>query len=237
MKFGVSPFGIWRPGHPKGIEAGADSFKDLAANSKRWINKGWVDYLAPQLYWPIDQLPQSFSVLLDWWIEQNFEHRHIWPGVYTTNEASKGFVGTDEIINQVNMSRDKLAKNKAGHIHFTMNTLLDNTSNMTTSLKDRVYQNPTITPSYSNIKSNPSPPILIYNKKFHKMKIVILKDTTSQSLIIKVLNKKHKWHTRIVPAYNINKYKLKMNHSTKKVTVQILDRYGNLSDKTVLATV
>src|SRR5205085_7669897 len=54
VKVGISPFGIWRPGHPEGI-AGFDPYARLYADAKLWLNEGWVDYWTPQLYWPIRQ--------------------------------------------------------------------------------------------------------------------------------------------------------------------------------------
>lgn len=53
-KFGISPFGIWRPGHPPGIE-GFDQVAQMWADPLRWVSEGWLDYLAPQLYWPTFQ--------------------------------------------------------------------------------------------------------------------------------------------------------------------------------------
>ena len=50
VKFGIAPFGIWRPGHPSQIR-GLDSYDVLYADSRKWLRDGWVDYLAPQLYW------------------------------------------------------------------------------------------------------------------------------------------------------------------------------------------
>ena len=80
VKFGVSPFGIWRPANPPSI-SGFDAYNELFADSRKWLAEGWVDYLAPQLYWPIDQKAQSFPVLLRWWAEQNTRHRNLFPGV------------------------------------------------------------------------------------------------------------------------------------------------------------
>ena len=237
LKFGISPFGIWRPGYPKGIEAGVDSFKELAADSKKWINKGWVDYLVPQLYWPIEQTPQSFRTLLDWWIEQNTKNRNIWPGLYTSNEVNKGSTGTAEIVNQINMAREKLPKEKAGHIHFSMEALLANTSGITDTLNKEVYQDIAITPSYSNIQSTPDKAILNYDKENLALKITIPKNTIPQAIVISSLDKNGKWSNQIQPAYDINEYKFNLDNKTTKVAVQILDRYGNLSDKTVLAIV
>ncbi|MEO6818987.1 MAG: family 10 glycosylhydrolase, partial [Ginsengibacter sp.] len=65
VKFGLSPFGIWRPGNPASIE-GFDQYDQLYADAKLWLNEGWIDYFSPQLYWPISRIKQSFPVLLGW---------------------------------------------------------------------------------------------------------------------------------------------------------------------------
>ena len=67
VKVGISPFGIWRPGNPPQIK-GFDAYAEIYADSKKWLQNGWVDYLAPQLYWPIAPPDQSFPVLYDWWL-------------------------------------------------------------------------------------------------------------------------------------------------------------------------
>ena len=59
VKFGLSPFGTWRPGHPEGV-VGFDQYDQLYADAKLWLNKGWIDYFSPQLYWPINRIPLSF---------------------------------------------------------------------------------------------------------------------------------------------------------------------------------
>ena len=65
-KFGVSPFGIYRPGTPAGTRAGVDEYADLYCDPLEWMRQGWVDYLSPQLYWR-EGGPQSYSALLNWW--------------------------------------------------------------------------------------------------------------------------------------------------------------------------
>ena len=49
VKFGISPFGIWRPGYPKQIR-GLDAYDELYADARLWLREGWLDYCAPQLY-------------------------------------------------------------------------------------------------------------------------------------------------------------------------------------------
>jgi uncharacterized lipoprotein YddW (UPF0748 family) len=79
VKFGISPFGIWRPGYPPQIQ-GFDQYAQLYADARKWLVEGWVDYYTPQLYWRIEQKAQSYPVLLQWWVEQNIQKRNMWPG-------------------------------------------------------------------------------------------------------------------------------------------------------------
>jgi len=80
VKFGISPFGIWRPGFPEGIQ-GMDQFEVLHADARQWIRDGLADYFAPQLYWTERQAGQRFSRLLAWWASENTARRHLWPGL------------------------------------------------------------------------------------------------------------------------------------------------------------
>lgn len=113
IKVGLSPFGIWRPGFPQGI-VGFDPYTKLYADAKLWLNEGWVDYLAPQLYWPIDQEKQSYPKLLAWWQKENIRERLIVPGNYTSKFSAT------EIQNQVQRTR---AMKAGGNIHFSMKSL------------------------------------------------------------------------------------------------------------------
>ncbi len=80
VKFGVSPFGIWRPKYPAQI-TGFDSYEKIYCDARTWLAEGWVDYCAPQLYWPIESKPQSFPVLLQWWAGQNPRHKTMLAGM------------------------------------------------------------------------------------------------------------------------------------------------------------
>jgi uncharacterized lipoprotein YddW (UPF0748 family) len=66
-------------------------FKALAnsisffADVERWCAESWFDYLAPQLYWRIDQRAQAFEVLLQYWAQQINKKRHLWPGIYASS--------------------------------------------------------------------------------------------------------------------------------------------------------
>lgn len=150
VKVGVSPFGIWRPGFPPSIQ-GFDQYAKLYADAKLWWNEGWLDYLAPQLYWPVDQTPQAYGTLLDWWAMQNLKGRHLWPGLFTSKYAAASapdskvkFPWTEQEINrQIDVTRATLAANPAGqttgNIHFSMKPLQNNVGNLAGRLESGQY--------------------------------------------------------------------------------------------------
>jgi len=115
VRFGISPFGIWRPGFPPGI-TGLDAYATLYADSRLWLQSGWVDYFSPQLYWRPNQVGQQYALLLDWWISQNTRGRHIWPGLFTSQiEASAWPV--QDILDEVTLTQQR--PGSTGNIHFS----------------------------------------------------------------------------------------------------------------------
>jgi uncharacterized lipoprotein YddW (UPF0748 family) len=141
VKFGVSPFGIWRPGYPESIE-GFDQYDKLYADAKLWLNKGWVDYFAPQLYWPINKIPQSFPVLLGWWQKQNTMARHLWPGISVGRDTS--FKTVNETVNQIMITRGMLPDSK-GVIHWSISSDIKN-ANLASTLLEGVYKQQALVP-------------------------------------------------------------------------------------------
>lgn len=157
VRVGISPFGIWRPGVPAGIEAGVDAYEDLAGDSRKWLQNGWVDYLAPQLYWRISPSKQSFSALLEWWSEQG--SRPVWPGIATTRIQSSDDPGrpASEIIDQIELSR-RIGKNWVGHIHWSAKGLMLNQGGICTALA-KVYTQPVAVPPMPWVSTAvPTPP-------------------------------------------------------------------------------
>lgn len=122
VKFGLSPFGIWKPGHPKSIE-GMSQYDLLYADAKLWLNKGWIDYFSPQLYWPISRQKQSFPVLLGWWSGENTFNRHLWPGISVGRDTSART--TTETFNQIMISRGMLPESP-GVIHWSLSSVTKN---------------------------------------------------------------------------------------------------------------
>lgn len=121
VKFGISPFGIWRPGYPKQT-TGFDAYDELYADARLWLKQGWVDYFTPQIYYRLDQVGQPFPIMLDWWVDQNDHDRHIWPGLFTSRIRSTWPV--NEITGQLYTSR--AFPNVTGAVHFSMKTFMEN---------------------------------------------------------------------------------------------------------------
>lgn len=149
VKFGISPFGIWRPNHPASIQ-GFDQYGKLYADAKLWLNKGWIDYWTPQLYWPINQVPQSFPVLLDWWIQENTRSRPIWPGMSIGRK--KGAEASDEVINQIMISRGMLPENQSGTVHWSIGPLIT-TDSLVYNIRSGPYKNDALVPTMTHLPS------------------------------------------------------------------------------------
>ena len=151
VKFGISPFGIWRPGNPAQIR-GFDAYDKLYADARKWMVNGWADYFAPQLYWGIESKEQSFPVLLNWWDNQNPKGRHIWPGMDTTKvQSNRSFDGTtsppwrpEEITRQIRYAADQPVS--AGHIHWNMKAL-SRSSELMNALQRSAYSEPALVPA------------------------------------------------------------------------------------------
>jgi uncharacterized lipoprotein YddW (UPF0748 family) len=72
VKFGISPFGIWRNARtdPLGSDTrGLQAFDDIAADTRLWVKREWLDYIVPQLYWYIGFEIADYGKLLPWWAE------------------------------------------------------------------------------------------------------------------------------------------------------------------------
>jgi uncharacterized lipoprotein YddW (UPF0748 family) len=144
VRVGISPFGIWRPGVPAGIEAGIDAYEQIGCDARKWLAKGWVDYLAPQLYWRDQPRKQSFSALLGWWRQQG--SRPVWPGIATTRIGGpEDGRPASEITKQVDLSRS-IGKNWAGHIHWSVKGLTKNLGGISTMLAKGAYAQPALVP-------------------------------------------------------------------------------------------
>ena len=153
VKFGISPFGLPRADRrPVGI-TGFSQYDKLYADVELWWREGWLDYLAPQLYWPIAQTAQSFPVLLDYWSRSNAKKRHLWPGLFTSKiDDSVASWQPDEIKRQITIQRKD--SGSSGHIHFSAAALLQNRRGVTDALAEEMYATDALAPATPWLRSN-----------------------------------------------------------------------------------
>lgn len=229
VRVGISPFGIWRPGVPAGIEAGIDSYEQLAGDSRKWLKNGWVDYLAPQLYWRISPQKQSFPLLLEWWRQQG--SRPVWPGIATSRIGSSEDPGrpASEITNQIDLSR-KIGKNWNGHIHWSAKSLVRNQGGIATKLAG-TYTQPSAIPPMPWISSKaPAPPGVSASLKNDKTSIQWSSDTSTAKIAIQA-KIDGTWRTlKIVPS-SLQSITIQ---KAEEIAVTALDRLGNASQPKVL---
>jgi uncharacterized lipoprotein YddW (UPF0748 family) len=145
VKLGISPFGVWRNADkdPEGsaTRGGQTDYDDLYADVVLWLNKGWIDYLMPQLYWEHSSRSAPFDVLLPWWEKHEYT-RHIYYGLgaYRMVGAHNGaWAGTKELLWQMRDIRrtctdpgfayysassfDKISAPIGDSLHYTYNKL------------------------------------------------------------------------------------------------------------------
>jgi len=110
IKFGISPFGIWRnksadPDGSVGLK-GLSSYDDLYADVRKWLKSGWIDYVIPQLYWEKGNHFGDFSAMVQWWSENSFgKPLYIGQALYKSTAEKNGWSEPEEINNQINYLR------------------------------------------------------------------------------------------------------------------------------------
>ena len=151
-KFGISPFGIWQSGVPSGI-TGLSAYSDIYCDARGWLNRQWIDYVAPQLYWTFGG-SQDYAKLAPWW-SSVANGRHLYPGLASYNihkgsPPNDAYPKTDwpagDILNQVRLNRTVAQ----GSIFFRAKYgLTDNPKGLADSLKQDLYKYPALRPLMS----------------------------------------------------------------------------------------
>lgn len=151
VKFGVSPTGIYRsntnPEIGSSTSTGAlQHYSAYFADTRRWLKEGWVDYIAPQLYWHIGKFGSDYSVLVPWWNNNAFG-RHIYVGLAAYNVGTTGWTNRNEIPNQIQINRSLSNSNIKGAIFFRVANLIKNPLNVKDSLRLNFYKKPALQPA------------------------------------------------------------------------------------------
>lgn len=151
VKFGISPSGIYRNSTNPAIGSNTTGLQHYSANfadSKKWLQEEWIDYLIPQVYWHIGQAGADYSIVVPWWNNNAF-NRHIYIGLagYKVNDASlnqQPWLSNKQIPDQIRLNRKNA--NVLGQVVFSTKDILNNKLNFADSMRVRFYQKPALLP-------------------------------------------------------------------------------------------
>lgn len=221
VTFGISPFGIWRPGYPQQIK-GFDAYEGLYADARLWLAKGWVDYLAPQLYWPSDAREQSYPVLLDWWQRQSSAGRPVWPGGAVTHAKRWG---TEEILKQIQHTRDLP---QPGYIHWNLSSLAEN-GPLQRELRNNIYSEHALVPINHGDMGPVVKPTITAVKKPGDQHLVRWSVAPGQMVSVWLLQirRGEKWETKILPA--ATRAETIATRGVSTIAVSAISRFRNMS--------
>ena len=149
VKFGISPFGVWRNSSqdPMGsnTKAGQTNYDDLYADILLWLQKGWIDYVVPQLYWERGHALADYSTLLKWWNDNSYgRHLFIGHGFYRAGSNS-GWKNPNELPAQIKELRSFRATQ--GSVYFSSKSFENNPNGWCDSLQNNYYRYPALVPA------------------------------------------------------------------------------------------
>jgi hypothetical protein len=163
-RFGISPFGVWRnkKDDPDGSDSKASqtNYDDLYADIVLWLKKGWIDYVAPQLYLETGHDKMAYEKMLDWWSRHSYgKHVYIGHGIYRAGGKEAGWNNPEQLPNQIKLLRRY--PNVHGSIYFSSKSFNNNPNGWNDSLQNNYYKYPALLPPMRWIDNEkPWPPIV-----------------------------------------------------------------------------
>lgn len=154
-QFGISPFGVWRnqdkdPVNGSKTNGAQTNYDDLYADILLWLQKGWIDYVAPQLYWEFGHRIAPYEVLLDWWSKHTYgKNCYIGLGIYRANSNS-AWKDITQIPRMIEALRN--TPNIQGMIFFSSKSFNSNPNGWSDKLRLDYFKEPAKTPEMSWLK-------------------------------------------------------------------------------------
>jgi uncharacterized lipoprotein YddW (UPF0748 family) len=154
VKFGISPFSVWRNADkdPRGsnTKAGQTNYDDLYADILLWLQKGWIDYVAPQLYLEIGHKAIDYEAILNWWSKNTYgKHCYVGLGIYRAgiNDAWKD---STQLTRQIQLLRN--TPNMHGMVFFSSKSFNKNPNGWNDSLRLNYFKEPALIPEMQWMK-------------------------------------------------------------------------------------
>ena len=145
-EFGISPFGIWANKSTNSLGSntrGMSSYSAIFSDSKKWVEKGWLDYICPQVYWGFEFEKAPYAEIVDWWesiCKKTDVKLYIGMATYKVNTDEAGWKDADQINRQLQYASKK--SSYAGHCFFRYGDLIKNPLGVTDSIKKYYKENP-----------------------------------------------------------------------------------------------
>ncbi|MFT4032619.1 MAG: family 10 glycosylhydrolase [Siphonobacter sp.] len=183
LKFGISPFGIWRNKSslaPDGSETrGMSSYDDLYADTRKWLQMGWIDYIAPQVYFQQNHRFVPYQPLVDWWRKNCYGRQlYIGQGAYRLNGES-GWEKADELPRQIRWNRQHAEIQ--GSIYFSSRSLINNYKGFQDTLRRDLYRLPAFVPTMPWKDNVPPLPPQEFNLIQTENKVVMIWQTPDRA--------------------------------------------------------
>ena len=243
VRFGISPFGIYRnkKSTPNGSGSntnGLQNYDDLYADIMHWVKEGWIDYNMPQIYWEIGHSAADYVTLIKWWNKKaTLDGTHLYIGQDVARTMKAG-----QLTRKMHYERS-LSKVK-GNCFWPANELLWNNKGVADSLKRNYHRYPALIPAYTHMhnqapqavkklkkewtadgymlhwqaEQNPTNPFLASYFVIYKFAEGEPIDLNDPSKIVKITRK-----TRLIMSYNEGRKKY-------RYVVTAVDRFHNESD-------
>ena len=224
VKFGVSPFGIYRnkKSDPKGSRTnGLQNYDDLYADVLLWIDKQWIDYCVPQIYWEIGNKAADYDELIHWWNDHCSE-----VPLFIGEDVERTVKHTDPYRSDRHQLSAKMAlhslPNVKGTVLWYAKAAVDNVGNYGTSLRTNYWRYPTLQPLMPGMK----------HKTPSKVRNLMLLNVEGRKVLFWTAPKARKWYTGAVK-YAVYRFaqgeSMNMDDYTKMVAITS-DTYYQIPD-------
>jgi uncharacterized lipoprotein YddW (UPF0748 family) len=160
VKFGVSPFGIWRnkAADPLGSDTnGTQSYDANFADTRKWVKQGWLDYIVPQVYWNIGFAVADYAKLTTWWadvVAGTDTQLYIGQADYKISLAGQpaAWFDPNEMGRHIALNR---SLGVDGSIHFSAKDVKANRIGATDLVRAQYYSKPAIIPELVRVPAQP----------------------------------------------------------------------------------
>ncbi|WP_166848195.1 glycoside hydrolase family 10 protein [Isoptericola sp. BMS4] len=152
VKFGISPFGIWRNAStdPLGSDtAGFEAYDQMYADTRHWVTEGWLDYINPQIYWQFGLAVADYLKLVPWWADvaaQSGTHLYVGEALYKV--TSGAFTDPEEMTNHLTYCAelDDQGTPVHGNVYFSANHIPQDVNGAMTRVRQDHYSRPALVP-------------------------------------------------------------------------------------------